>query len=210
MTKHSVSRATEFDSQSNFLVYITYLTFTLLLLLLPGAYIYSDFEDNIDNIQLFWLSAGLSDYTEKESSVQCALLDGEWHTYRFPIVSEQFPISKLRLDFVREFSVAATVEVRAIQSLTADFKQTSRIEFEEIECSGCRVIQHSGLLSIDQIEFDPFAQFSAVPPLTTAIDIVQLEMRIEPGRINPLSWFMRKAETGTFNSACRLANIEDN
>ena len=209
MTEYPVSRATKFDSESNFLVYVSYLALALLLVSLPGFYIYAGFKDNIDDVQLFWLSEDELEYTEKDSSIQCALLDNEWRTYRFPINANPLSISKLRLDFVREFSVAATVEVRAIQAATVDMGNASSVKIANAECVACRVNQHPDLLSIDQIEFDPYVQFSVVPSLMAATEFVQLEMRIMPRRINPINWFTRKAETNTFNSACRLANIVD-
>ena len=207
MTEHLISRATQSDSESNFLVYVTYFVLVLILLLplagFLGFYTHAGFKDTIDDVQLFWLSTGILDYTEGSSSVQCALLDSEWHVYRFPVSAESAPISKLRLDFVREFSVAAAVGVRAIQAVTTNVDNISRVKIKDAECNACRVVQQADLLSIDQIGFDPFLQFSVVPPLTAATEFIQLEMRIMPRRIGPLNWILRRTEPITSKLSCR-------
>jgi hypothetical protein len=215
MMDHSISRATQADLESTFLVYVTWCALVLFLLwplvVFLVFYIHSGFKDNIDDVQLFWLPNDIPHYAEGNSSVQCALLDGEWHTYRFPVSgADAASISKLRLDFVREFSVAAAVDVRDIQAATTNVDQSLRVKIEDAECSACRVVQQTDLLSVDQIEFDPFVEFHLLPPLTTATEFIQLEMRIVPRRLGPLNWIMRRVETNTFNlSSCR-ASIHNN
>lgn len=207
MTEYSISRATQSDLESNFLVYVTYFALALFLLLplvvFLGFYTHAGFKDKIDDVQLFWLSTGILQFTEGNSSVQCALLDSEWHAYRFPVSADSASISKLRLDFVREFSVAAAVGVRAIQAVTTNVDNISRVKIADAECNACRVVQQADLLNIDQIEFDPFVQFSVVPPLTAATKFVQLEMRIMPRSLGPLNWILRRTAPNSSNLSCK-------
>jgi hypothetical protein len=203
---HSIRRTTQSDSESNFLVYVTWFALALFLLLplvvFLWFYTHAGFKDTIDDVQLFWLSMGKLDYSEGNSSVQCAALDSEWHTYRFPVSADSASISKLRLDFVREFSVAEEVGVRAIKAATASTGAISRVKIEDAECDACRVVQQADLLSIDHIESDPFVQFGVVPPLTAATEFVQLEMRIVPRRLGPLNWILRRTAPNSSKLAC--------
>lgn len=160
------------------------------------------FGGNIDDAQLFWQSEDGLKFTEENSSVQCAVLDNEWRIYRFPISADSTSISKLRLDFVREFSFVATVDVRAILAGTSNTENTLRVKIGDVECNACRVTHNGELLSIDKLEFDPFVQFSVAPPLSPALEFVQLEMRIEPRRMGPLNWLTQRVRADTSIPSC--------
>ena len=66
------------------------------------------------------------------------------------------------------------VDLRVIQAGTGNMENTPEIENEDIECTACRVMHSSERLSIDKLEFDPFVQYSIVPPMSSGMEFIQL------------------------------------
>lgn len=223
---------TDISSQSNdkpradFLVYTAYFGWASLLALLIYFYIVSG-TASWSEVQVYWPTDPGPSYSEANSSTQCAYLDGDWHQYRFAVGDDQNSLKRLRLDFVHQYFVASAVEVRGLKLMPAE-SATDYVtaDMTGIECTSCSYTQNDGQFYIDDIEFDPYLEFSfeaamvQQPELDTEpsevmggglpFKFIELEIRIEPRRPNPLDWFSAVTDKTNMYSACGLSRYSLN
>jgi hypothetical protein len=205
-------------SRTDFLVFAAYFGWGCLAIFVFYFYIILGFTTKAYYyVQVYWETDSAPGYSEANSSFQCGVRESEWQTHRFFTGDERGTISRLRLDFVRSHLTAASVEVRNLKlAYASDAPRPVAANMTDLSCTSCRFSQNTDRIYIDKIEFDPFIEFNfelaseevVIPELVLSserdlegevrseglLELVELDMRIKPRRMNPISWISNMLE----------------
>ena len=214
-------------SGTDFLVFAAYFGWGCLAIFIVYYYIISGSTAKAYYVQVYWETDSSRGYSEANSSVQCGVRESEWQTYRFFTGDEQGTISRLRLDFLRSYLTAGSVEVRNLKLAYAnDAPWPVAANMTDLSCTSCRFSQNTDRIYIDEIEFDPFIEFNfelaseevVIPELVLSserdfeggvrsegpLELVELDMRIEPRLMNPIFWISTMLGQPMLYSECGL------
>jgi hypothetical protein len=217
--------------RTDFLVFAAYFGWGCLAILIVYYYFISGFTEKAYYVQVYWQTDSAPGYSEASSSVQCGIRDSEWHTYRFFLGDDLGEIPRLRLDFVRAHLTAASVEVRNLKLAYArDDSLPVAANMMNLNCTACRFSQNTDRIYIDEIEFDPFIEFDFelaseqvdTPDLGLSsesdpdfmrevrseapLELVELDMRIDPRKTSPISWLSGVLGKSILYSECGLVD----